>query len=150
MTCHQKWVLHPLYPISLARSQRKHTASKLAFHVLTFINKMYTNFALVDAPGPFFTIKELFLKQSNFHSCIFYTPSSKTLKILCKIWNLNIMEMHICVTMWNNTHVIWKSVHCMFFPNKCFILTSDWRCGDVYCQLQQMGKKAPYIDGLVQ
>ena len=32
------------------------------------------------------TTKELFFKQSNFYSCIFYTPSSKTLEILCKIW----------------------------------------------------------------
>ena len=86
MTRHQKWVLHPFYPISLVLSQRKHTASKLAFHVLIFINKIYTLFAQVDAHGPFLTTKELFFKQSNFYSCMFYTPSSKTLEILCKIW----------------------------------------------------------------
>ena len=86
MTRHQKWVLHPFYPISLVLSQRKHIASKLAFHVLIFIKQNIYPFCTGRCTWTILTTKELFFKQSNFYSCMFYTPSSKTLEILCKIW----------------------------------------------------------------
>ena len=115
MTHHHKWVLHPFYPISLALSQRKHTASKLAFHVWIFINKIYTKFAQADAPRPFLTTYELFLKQSNFIVAYFTLKDTENILQNMRLKHNADAQMHNNVK-WYSCHLKKVFITC-FYPN---------------------------------
>ena len=130
MTRHQKWVLHPsFYPISLALSQSKHTASKLALHVLTYSNKIYTNFAQADAPGAFLPLKCCSWNNHIFIAAYFTLWAPRHWNIMQNIrlkHNADAQQCEIILMSFDKVFIAGLSL----MEQKCSILTSDWRCVD--------------------